>query len=248
MKKNSFKLFNRLFDSSRSRFPPFNFLLLPHLPFSTGLFNSFPVLNQLILTKNIGKKHYQVKLKPRFDISGTKPARLLSLSRQKICFSPIRFPQFPIMPNRVSLSNHINKASLPAKSPFLKSPAKITNQSGSNNVTISAENKFPDLFLKTNLAGNYHQGKSNNQNTPRNTGQIQSSWVNHLTPFNKINELYKASIPYTKNFIEENISAGPINDATNQATDIFDKNSDNLSLWLLDNSKTINLVYHHSCN
>ncbi|MFH2061357.1 MAG: MerR family transcriptional regulator [Candidatus Beckwithbacteria bacterium] len=112
---------------------------------------------------------------------------------------------------------------------------KLTTEDGK---TITTTGNHPylvkqqsSLLLKLNLTGKNHQRKSNNQNPPRNTGQIQRININHFAPFNKTNELYKDSIPYTKNFNDTNTSGGLTNEATNQATAILDENSDKDLTW-----------------
>lgn len=138
MKKINFNLFNRLFDSHQSLFPLSNFEPLPHPPFSAGIFDYFSIPNQLILSRNRGKKRYQIKLKSEFSNSGSHLARLLLLRAKKTSQSNSGFPQIPFEPNSSSLSNYINLTGFITNYPFLKKQAKIINQTRSNHVTITA--------------------------------------------------------------------------------------------------------------
>ena len=101
-----------------------------------------------------------------------------------------------------------------------------------------------NLFFKLNLSGNNHQGKSNYQNTPGYAGKIQRISQTHFyAPFNKTTELYRHNIPYMVNLNNSNGFDGATNAATNHATAMFAKNSDNLSICNLFN--TISITKNH---
>ena len=112
--------FNRQFPNLQSHSSLFACNPLACFQLSPGFFD----YNQSLLPKINTQKHYQIKLTTLFINSGSLLARLLTPSAKK--------------PGGSSLSNYISQTVFFANYPSLKKPAKIINQSGSNQVTITA--------------------------------------------------------------------------------------------------------------
>jgi len=268
MKKINFNLFNRLFNRRRSPLPPSNYAPLFHPLFSAGFFDHSSTPNQLILTKNIDKKHYQVKLMTRFIKSGSHCAGLLLKQIGKIGQLASGFPQITNQPTKTTLSNYISNPRLPAESPLLKKPVKITSQSGSNNINSfsdyrkSAKNHLvpaetiPQIQSdKTNNDGNYCQRINhllspfenqihNNQHCSSNDSRKKNSDQRNVAPvINKLTN--KNVINSTSDF--GLVNTGEMIPAVNQAAATVLEKSESALSWT-ELNPFINLVYHNQCN
>ena len=93
---------------------------------------------RLFLTVIYSQKHYQIKPKSKFNQSGSHIVKLLNSRAKRTRQIPVGSPQIAAVPNRFYRSDYITPTVFNPISLFLKKPVKITNQSGSDNITIAA--------------------------------------------------------------------------------------------------------------
>ena len=116
---------------------------LTYLLCSSGNFSRFGGLKQYFLSLKTNRKDDQIKPKPQFTISGNYHGRLLSIIGSKTTPLGKISPHPLAWARQTSPSNYINNNAINQHYPFLKETPELTNQSGSNNISISATANEP---------------------------------------------------------------------------------------------------------